>query len=130
MEIYDHPTFHMACQQFDLVADRLQILEKDRARLNLDTQVEFNGADGKPLSKLILGKKYFKREVDNPEKAPGDGRFIALPGEAQTVYIISDPLTQATAKSADWIDRRSFQVEKVKTMDMRMAPGAGASTIS
>lgn len=33
MEIYDHPTFHMACQQFDLVADRLQILEKDRERL-------------------------------------------------------------------------------------------------
>jgi glutamate dehydrogenase (NAD(P)+) len=33
MEIYNHPTFHMACQQFDLVADRLQILERDRARL-------------------------------------------------------------------------------------------------
>jgi glutamate dehydrogenase (NAD(P)+) len=33
MEIYDHPTFHMACQQFDLVADRLQILESERARL-------------------------------------------------------------------------------------------------
>ena len=33
MEIYDHPTFRMACQQFDLVADRLQILENDRARL-------------------------------------------------------------------------------------------------
>jgi hypothetical protein len=97
--------------------------EKDRARLALDTQVEFNGADGKPLSKLILGKKYFKREVDNPEKAPGDGRFVALPGEAGTVYIISDPLTQATARSADWIDRASFQVEKVKTMDVRLAGG-------
>jgi glutamate dehydrogenase (NAD(P)+) len=33
MEIYDHPTFHMACQQFDLVADRLQILENERGRL-------------------------------------------------------------------------------------------------
>ena len=33
MEIYDHPTFHMACQQFDLVADRLQIPENERARL-------------------------------------------------------------------------------------------------
>lgn len=33
MEIYDHPTFRMACQQFDLVADRLQILENERARL-------------------------------------------------------------------------------------------------
>ena len=33
MEIYDHPTFRMACQQFDLVADVLQISESERARL-------------------------------------------------------------------------------------------------
>ncbi len=33
MEIYRHPTFDMACQQFDLVADLLQIPDGDRARL-------------------------------------------------------------------------------------------------
>ncbi len=33
MQIYDHPTFRMACQQFDLVADHLQIPEIERARL-------------------------------------------------------------------------------------------------
>ena len=33
MQIYDHPTFHMACQQFDRVADLLEIPESDRARL-------------------------------------------------------------------------------------------------
>lgn len=33
MEIYNHPTFAMACQQFDLVAERLQIPEADRDRL-------------------------------------------------------------------------------------------------
>jgi len=33
MEIYNHPTFHMACQQFDLVADYLQIPDRDRDRL-------------------------------------------------------------------------------------------------
>ncbi len=33
MEIYDHPTFRMACQQFDLVADHLQIPVTDRDRL-------------------------------------------------------------------------------------------------
>src|SRR6185369_15110025 len=64
--------------------------DKDRARLNLDesaTQVEFGGADGKPLSKLVVGKKYFKREVDNPDKARADGRFVALPGEPKMVYV-------------------------------------------
>jgi glutamate dehydrogenase (NAD(P)+) len=33
MDIYDHPTFRMACQQFDLVADYLQMSESDRSRL-------------------------------------------------------------------------------------------------
>jgi len=33
MQVYDHPTFQMACQQFDLVADHLQIPASDRERL-------------------------------------------------------------------------------------------------
>lgn len=33
MDIYDHPTFRMACKQFDLVADRLEIPDDERARL-------------------------------------------------------------------------------------------------
>lgn len=33
MEIYENPTFRMACQQFDLVADHLQIPDAERDRL-------------------------------------------------------------------------------------------------
>lgn len=33
MDLYDHPTFRMACQQFDQVADHWQIPESDRGRL-------------------------------------------------------------------------------------------------
>jgi glutamate dehydrogenase (NAD(P)+) len=33
MEIYDHPTFGMACQQFDRVADHLEIPQSERDRL-------------------------------------------------------------------------------------------------
>ena len=102
--------------------------EKDRARLNLDesgTQLEFVGADGKALSRLIVGKKYFKREVDNPDKARADGRFVALPDEPKMVYIVSDPLTQATTKTSEWIDKTSFKVERVKTLEVRYPEGAG-----
>lgn len=101
---------------------------QDRARLNLDdsgSQVELDAQDGKPLSKLIVGKKYFKRDVENPDKAPADGRFVALPDDPATTYIVSDPLTQVSTKSADWIDRTSFQVEKVKTLELRYPDGSG-----
>ncbi len=102
--------------------------DKDRARLNLDasgTQVQFANAEGKALATLVVGKKYFKREVDNPEKARADGRFVALPEDPKTVYIVSDPLAQATARSADWIDRSSFQVEKVRTLELTYPDGGG-----
>lgn len=110
------------------IGQSMPIGEPDRARLNLDasgTQVEFDAADGKPLGKLLVGRKYFKREVDNPDKAPADGRFVALPGDPGTAYVVSDPLLQASTKSADWIDRTSFQVEKVKTLEVRYPDGGG-----
>ena len=102
--------------------------EKERARLSLDasgTRVEFLGADGKPLGALVIGKKHFKREVENPEKAIPDGRFVVLPDEAGTAYLVADPLMQATAKTAEWIDRSAFQVEKVKRLEVRRPGGGG-----
>lgn len=102
--------------------------EKDRARLNVDdsgTKVEFRDAAGKPLASLTVGKKYFKREVADPGKAKADGRFVAVPNEAKRVYLVGEPLEQASARSADWIDRTSFQVEKVKTLEVRYPDDGG-----
>ena len=110
------------------VAQSEPIGEKDRVRFNLDdsgTRVEFAGADGKTLASVVVGKKYFKREVDNPERATADGRYVALLGQPGTVYLVGDPLAQATTRSAEWIDRASFQVEKVKTLEVRFAAGGG-----
>jgi len=104
--------------------------EKDRARLLLDaggTRIEFRGADGKPLAGLFAGKKYFKTEPDNPEKAIGDGRYVAVLGDDKHVFLISDPLTQANTKSAEWIDHKGFAAEKVKTLEVRYPEGAGAT---
>ena len=102
--------------------------EKDRARLQLDssgTRIEFRGADGKPLAALTAGKKYFKTEPDNPDRAIGDGRYVALAGDEKRVYLISDPLPQANTKSAEWIDHKGFAAEKVKTLEVRFADGNG-----
>jgi len=102
--------------------------EKDRARLQLDdsgTLVQFLGADGKPLVSLIAGRKYFKTEPEKPATARGDGRFVLLPGEEKTVYIVADPLAQASAKSADWIARPGFAAEGVKSLDYRPVAGEG-----
>ena len=98
--------------------------EKDRARLKLDdsgTQLEFRGADGKPLARLAIGAKFFKREPESPDRAIGDGRFVMLPDDAKMVYVVADPLTLASTKSADWISRTGFAAEKVKAMQVQLA---------
>lgn len=100
----------------------------DRARLKVDesgTRVEFKAADGKVIGNLLVGKKYFKSEPDNPAKAIGDGRFVLLPQEEKTVYVVSDPLVQATARSAEWIARTGFAAEKVKTLEVIPPQGEG-----
>ncbi len=130
----DFPADLSAVRRFVLKAIGLKagqsepIGEKDRARLNLDasgTTVEFQGADGKPLATMIVGKKYFKREPDDPAKAPGDGRFVLLPQTPERVTVVGDPLTEASAKSAGWIDRTAFKVEKVGTLEVRFPDGGG-----
>ncbi len=100
--------------------------EKDRARLKLDdsgTQLEFRDADGKPLARLIVGAKFFKREPENPARAIGDGRYVMLPDDTAMVIVVADPLTLASAKSADWLSRSGFAAEKVKSMDVALAGG-------
>jgi hypothetical protein len=101
--------------------------DQDRARLNLDasgTAVEFLGAGGKPLARLALGRKYFKAEPENPDKAIGDGRYVALPEDAKRVIVVSDPLAQASTKTADWISKSGIAAEKVKTLDVRYPDGS------
>jgi hypothetical protein len=101
--------------------------DQDRARLHLDasgTAIEFRGADGKPLAQLTAGKKYFRGEVENPDKAIGDGRYVSLPGDGKQVLVVSDPLTQASIRTADWVSKAGFEVEKLKTLEVRDAAGA------
>lgn len=101
--------------------------DKDRARLNLDesgTALEFLGADGKPLARAVLGRKYFKAEPENADKAAGDGRYVALPEDAKRVIVVSDPLAQASTRTADWISKAGIAAEKVKSLDVRDAAGA------
>jgi hypothetical protein len=101
--------------------------DKDRARLNLDgsgTAVELLGADGKPLASMALGRKYFRAEPENPDKAIGDGRYVALPDDPKRVIVVADPLEQASIRSADWISKTGIAAEKVKTLEVRYPDGS------
>ena len=101
--------------------------DKDRARLNVDesgTAVEFLGADGKPLARLALGKKYFKVAPENPERSRGDGRYLGLPEDPKRVIVVADPLAEASTKTADWVSKAGIAPELIKSLEVRDAAGA------
>jgi len=104
----------------------------DRTRLQLNepsaaegggTLVEFAGAEGKPLARVIVGSKYFKRKPDDPKRAQADGRFVLRPDAAGTAIIVADPLEQAGAKSTLWMDRHAFAADNPVSIDVRHADG-------
>ena len=99
---------------------RLQLLEPDKGD-GAGTLVEFRAASGKPLAGLLIGKKYFKQAPADPATAGADGRFVLLPTNPGTVYVVSDPLVQATARSAAWIDKSGISAQKVKILEVQLA---------
>jgi len=101
---------------------RLDLLEPDKGK-GAGTQVDFLGADGKTLARLLIGKKYFKRSPSDPATARADGRFVRLPDYPGTAYVVPDPLTQATARSAAWIDKSGISAQKLKTLEVHLADG-------
>lgn len=139
-----YPADYAKVREFVLKAGALRIGQsepigdEDRARLKLvapggtgaevkrdggGTLVEFRAADGKPLASVVVGAKYFKQVPANPDRAAGDGRFVMLPADPKTVYVVSDPLTQASAQSSAWIDTTGFSAERVKSIAYRSAGG-------
>jgi hypothetical protein len=74
---------------------------------------------------MIVGKKHFKREPEDPAKALGDGRFVLLPENDKQVYIVADALAQATSKTSEWLAKSGLAAEKVKSVEVRAADGSG-----
>lgn len=107
--------------------------EADRTRLKLDaegpgmgTVIEFLDAGGKTLASLIAGAPYSRgaqAAAPGAAKPAADGRFVMRPQDPKTVYIVSDPLAQASTKSAGWIDPAGMVVERVKSMEVRRPGG-------
>ncbi|MGH8746025.1 MAG: hypothetical protein ACREUK_05995, partial [Burkholderiales bacterium] len=99
---------------------RMHLLEPDKGE-GAGTLVQFRSANGKPLASLLIGRKYFKRAPADPASASADGRFVLLPADPGTVYVVADPLVQASARSAAWIDKSGISAQKVKTLQVQLA---------
>jgi hypothetical protein len=93
------------------------------------TLVEFKDAQDKTLARLVLGKKVLKKDPLNPLPSAVDGvpagRYVRVAGAKDAVVVVSDPLNAADAAPGKWLTRELFKAERVKTLTVTPASGAG-----
>ena len=84
------------------------------------TAIEFKDAAGKPLARLVLGKKVLKKDPLNPLPAAKDGvpagRYVRVAGGKDTVVVVSDPLGKAKADPGKWLNRDFFKADRIRTL--------------
>jgi len=92
------------------------------------TAIEFKDAAGKPLGRLVLGKKVLKKDPMNPLPAAKDGvpagRYVRVDGAGDIIVVVSDPLEKAVAEPGRWLNREFFKAERIRTLAVGQGGGA------
>ena len=101
---------------------RLELLAPDQGA-GSGTLVEFKDAGGKVLKSLLVGKKYLQEATAAPDPSGFGGgggypigRFVMVPGNAQSVALVSDVLSNVEPKPEAWLNKDFFKVEKLRSV--------------
>ena len=107
---------------------RLALAEPGKGVEGAGTAIEFKDAAGKPLARLVLGKKVLKKDPMNPLPSAKDGvpagRYVRVEGAKDTIVVVSDPLEKAAADPGRWLTKDFIKVDRIKTL--AVGPEGGA----
>lgn len=99
---------------------RLDLAEPGTARDGVGTLIEFKDSAGKPLARIVLGKKVLKKDPLNPLPAAKDGvpagRYVRVAGGKDTVIVVSDPLNAAEARPGRWLSKQFVKIDRIRTL--------------
>jgi hypothetical protein len=102
-----------------LLLPRVELAEPGKGE-GAGTLIEMKDAAGKPLARLIVGKKVLKKDPMNPLPAAKDGvpagRYVLPPNAKDTVVVVSDPLNSVTASPGRWLSKDFFKVDRIRTL--------------
>lgn len=95
------------------------------------TLVEFKGKDGKALGSLLLGKKQLRE--GNAAFGGGSfpvGRYVMIPGKLDSIAMVSESFNEITPKTADWLSKDFFKLEKAKNISVTSTNSAATWNLS
>jgi hypothetical protein len=92
------------------------------------TAIEFDDKAGKPLGRLVLGKKVLKKDPMNPLPAAKNGvpagRYVRVASDKDAVVVVSDPLNATEAAPGHWLVKDFFKADRIKTLAVGPERGA------
>ncbi len=96
---------------------RLELAAPDAkdAGTNTATLVDLKGKDGKTIRSVLLGKKQMRESGGQFGGFPV-GRWIALPDNKETVFVVSETFNEIEPKPESWLNKDFFKVEKLKSI--------------
>lgn len=98
---------------------RLDLLapgDKD-AGTNTATLIELKGKDGKVIRSVLLGKKQMRDSGGQFGGFPV-GRWVALPDNPETVFVVSETFSDTEAKPEGWLNKDFLKVEKARSISL------------
>lgn len=98
---------------------RLDLLAPDAANAGTNTaiRVELLGKDGKSVGTVHLGRQQMRDSGAGMGGFPV-GRWVALPGDPETVYLVSEAFSEVQDKPETWLNKDFFKVEKLRSVSL------------
>jgi len=126
------------------VVQRESLAEGQRARLQLvepeggdakvaGTRLELKDAKGTVLARLLLGKKVLKSVPESAlahSEPEATGRYLTSNGDASTLLVVSDPLSEAESKPEQWIPKELIRVDRSRSISATGGDGRPRWTIT
>jgi hypothetical protein len=85
---------------------------------NTATLIELKDKEGKTIKSILLGKQQMRDSGSQFGGFPV-GRWVALPDNTGTVYVVNEAFSDVTVEPRDWLAKDNFfKVEKLKAISL------------
>jgi len=106
----------------------LKLIPPEKNNPDSGISLVLSDTDGKAMVSLILGDKHMPKKKEKNammmfSMKRADGRYVMLAGKNGRPALVTNPLDNATADAASWLDKSFINTGKVISVDMRARDG-------
>ncbi len=100
----------------------IKVQPPGEAQEGVGTLVELLGSGGKVLASFVLGEQLsIAGGVSSTGISGGNQRFVRIPEDGDTIWVVSNTFYDLEAKPEAWLDKAFLDVQKIREIAVKMA---------